>query len=103
METFKPECSHDEVIVIEYAKYGRMRMGRCATVNYGNMGCAVNVRNYLDTLCSGRQSCEIKIPDDRMFEEKPCPKDVTSYLEASYRCQKGTYCFQLCQGLASIL
>ena len=94
MDKFKPECGNDAVIVVEHAKYGRMRMGHCVTVNYGNIGCAVDVRNYLDTLCSGRQACEIVVPDERMFESKPCPKDVTSYLEASYRCQKGnSSCF----------
>ncbi len=89
METFKPECGRDSVVVMERARYGRMRMGRCVTKNYGNIGCNVDVRSYVDTLCSGRQSCEIKVPDERMFEQKPCVKDVTAYLEASYRCQKG--------------
>ena len=89
METFKPQCGSDEVVVIGHARYGRMRMGRCVTINYGNIGCAVDVGRYFDTLCSGRQECEIKVPDDRLYEARPCPKDVTSYLEVSYHCQQG--------------
>ena len=89
MEYFAAECGKDEVIVMETAVYGRMRMNRCVTVDYGNLGCSLDVRRHFDSLCSGRQKCDIKVPDDKLYSMKPCPGDVVSYVEASFSCIKG--------------
>ncbi len=32
LETFSASCGQDEVIVMQYARYGRMRLGRCVKV-----------------------------------------------------------------------
>ena len=40
-ETFNPTCRLSEVVVIEKASYGRMRIGRCVTRDFGNV-------NFLD-------------------------------------------------------
>nr|UCK81583.1 Gal-binding and CUB domains containing receptor 17 [Arenicola marina] len=87
METFEASCGRNELLVMDAARYGRMSLGRCATVDYGNLGCSVDVREYMDLRCSGRPHCSMKVPDDRMYEMKPCPKDVTPFLEAFYHCQ----------------
>ncbi len=89
LETFNASCPHDSVIVIESARYGRMEVGRCVKRNLGYVGCAVNVERYMDSRCSGRQSCRLSIVELAKTDFKPCPDDVTSYLLASYRCQKG--------------
>ena len=37
-ETFKAECAIDEVIFMFSAEYGRMNLGRCLRIDYGNIG-----------------------------------------------------------------
>ena len=34
-EMFHAECEEDEVIIIQNARYGRMRFGRCVERDYG--------------------------------------------------------------------
>ena len=34
-ETFEGDCGSDSVIMVEQARYGRMRIGTCLTTNYG--------------------------------------------------------------------
>lgn len=91
MEVFEARCSADEVIVAESARYGRMRVGRCMMVTYGTMGCSVDALPFLDRRCSGRDKCSIKLPDDALYNLQPCPRDVTSYLAASFTCLRGMY------------
>ena len=89
METFEGQCGSDEIISMATARYGRMRVGRCADTNYGNIGCAVDVLTYVDNQCSGRRHCTIKLPDDTLYDMGACPKGVTSHLEAAYTCIPG--------------
>jgi len=90
MEEFNASCRQpDEVVVIDRARYGRMAISRCVTGNYGHLGCYVDVRRLLHAKCSGRRSCRVRVPDDDLFSTRPCPSDFTSYLEATYRCQRG--------------
>ena len=92
LETFNASCPHDTVIVMQSARYGRMKVGNCVKRNLGYVGCAVDVIRYMDAHCSGRSSCRVSIVDLAKTEMKPCPEDVTSYLEASYQCLPGTVC-----------
>ena len=39
LETFQAECWEDEVVVMETAVYGRMRLGRCIEIGFGHLGC----------------------------------------------------------------
>lgn len=71
------------------ARYGRIQLGRCVTRDYGYLGCSANVLDLLDRSCSGQQSCLFGIPTLRDLVQ-PCPKDLTVYLEASYKCVPGT-------------
>ena len=57
MESFNASCPQDHVIVMRTARYGRMRIGRCVKESYGNLGCSVDVLDYIDTKCSGRNIC----------------------------------------------
>ena len=53
-EVFTPQCPEYDVIRIEQARYGRMRLGRCVTTDFGYVGCSADVKNIMESLCSGR-------------------------------------------------
>ena len=72
-----------------HARYGRMQKGRCVKLDYGHLGCAADVIELMDTRCSGRTECEIRVPDMMLTSTRPCPDDLKPYLEASYQCVKG--------------
>ena len=82
-------CRSGEVIVMSSARYGRMQPGRCVSRSYGAIGCSTDVLGHLDLVCSGRQSCQLVVPDERLREIRPCPIDFAAYLEISYRCVSG--------------
>ena len=89
-ELFNATCAAaNHVILMTSAYYGRMRVGRCVKGDYGILGCQHSMLTHLDAKCSGRQNCQLKVPDDVMHESAPCPSDLTSYLEASYECIEG--------------
>ncbi|KAI0208654.1 hypothetical protein LSAT2_006633 [Lamellibrachia satsuma] len=87
-ESFKAECSKDEVIVVRRARYGRMREGRCITTMYGTIGCALDVLVYIDDACSGRSHCDVIVASLVPETVQPCPSDFRSYLEVAYECVK---------------
>lgn len=89
MEIFNATCPVDHVIVMTHARYGRMRISRCVRLDYGHIGCFADVILALDARCSGRQRCELRIPDAELARKKPCPDDLKPYLEAAFRCVKG--------------
>ena len=88
-ETFRPRCGDGEVIVMQSATYGRMRLGRCVTSDLGYLGCSSNVLAVTDTRCSGRRECQVRIPDPELDSTKPCFKELKIYLSASFTCVPG--------------
>jgi|SRR6218665_388998 len=91
-ETFEPSCDENEVIMITEAMYGRMRLSRCAQVDYGYIGCKANVLEHLDSLCSGRRTCSLLLPDSNLDKAKSsssCPPEFKTYLIVSYKCIEG--------------
>lgn len=86
-EPFKPECSRDEVVVIEAALYGRMRLGRC--LRNGEVGCSRDVKHLVERRCGGRRSCRVDVPDQMFDETMPCEENLKSYLMVAHRCVKG--------------
>jgi len=64
-------------------------MSRCADKKYGFIGCAIDVLPLADSRCSGRASCRVTVSDLSLLGVQPCPPDLTSYFEASYRCVRG--------------
>lgn len=89
-EHFNATCDVDEVILIESAQYGQMRIGRCVKNNIGGfVGCAQDVRSVLDEKCSGRRHCVVSVAAKELRDTSPCPDEVTWHLEASYTCVKG--------------
>ena len=89
METFEHTCPAGHLILMDTARYGRMRKGHCVSVDHGHIGCSQNVLREGDALCSGRQTCSFKVPHDLFYQQNPCPKDVTPYLEAGASCVPG--------------
>ena len=51
----------------------------------------VNLHSYVDKRCSGKSSCKVKV-FELVEHFSPCPKELSSYLEASSICLPGT-CF----------
>jgi len=89
-ETFTASCSsRDEVVMIERAAYGRMRLGRCVETDMGHVGCQSDVLQTADRRCSGRTSCEIRVPDAELEKTRPCLRELKTYLEITYRCLIG--------------
>ena len=88
-EEFKTSCGPEEVGVVVQAQYGRMALGRCVKTDYGYVGCFADVRDHLDDECSGRRTCQIRIPDQELDVTKPCPSEFKTYLNATYKCVQG--------------
>ena len=86
---FEARCATDEVIVMQSARFGRMRIGRCIKVDFGHQGCGADVMYIMDEHCSGKQSCQIQVGDKNMKERSSCVQGLEQYLEASYSCKKG--------------
>ena len=89
-ETFNATCSRGSVVVMQSARYGRMKHGRCADTDV-YIGCSADVLLQMDERCSGRQSCMLAIPDSYLHQQQPCPNDMMAYLEASFLCVRGMY------------
>ena len=88
-ETFSASCESGQVMQITRARYGRLRLGRCVTQDFGYMGCDNDVMQEMDGLCSGRRSCEVRVDESSFPSATPCHKDLKSYLEVSYHCIAG--------------
>ena len=96
LETFRPQCLKNEIIVIESANYGRRYVSRCLETeeldfvsNPGYLGCSADVLDYVSRVCSGKKQCEIRIPDANLQQKKPCPKGLDMFLEIRYSCVEG--------------
>ena len=90
-EMFNPGCPKDEVIVMQTAHYGHIKIGKCIDIDVGHLGCYVDQLSLMDRLCSGKQSCEVTFTDSIMEGEFPCllRKSFARYLEAGFMCHKG--------------
>ena len=88
-ESFDVSCGHNEVILMKTAYYGRMHEGRCVSAQYANsLGCYVDVLQYMDNQCSGKQKCKMLVATLEGVSQ-PCKKDFKSYLEAKHTCVPG--------------
>ena len=90
-EAFNPACPEGEVILMQSARYGHIKLGRCIDEDVGRLGCYVDQLSVMDRMCSGKHSCEVIFLDSTMEGEFPCAlsKSFARYLEASYICRKG--------------
>jgi Galactose binding lectin domain len=88
-EAFRVTCADGEVIVMTSARYGRMKLGRCVEQELGYLGCWRDVRPIMDRRCSGRRTCEVRVPDAELEATEPCLRELKNYMEASYLCVPG--------------
>ena len=86
---FNASCPTGSVVIMESARYGRMRQGACVT-SQRDLQCFLDELTYMHGRCSGRRTCQVLVPDAIMQARYPCPdKELNAYLEAAYRCQTG--------------
>ena len=93
LESYNVTCGPSEAVIMRTARWGRMRIGQCVKGDYGYLGCATNVLDYVSGKCSGRSGCKLSVPDPELHKTGPCPEDFSSYLEVSYSCVKGEHFF----------
>lgn len=86
-EVFEARCPDGEVVLVQSAVYGRMKLSRCVRQEYGSIGCKVNVLPVVDAKCSGRQECRFHTSE--LHKHSPCPGELVAFLEASYECVRG--------------
>lgn len=85
-ESFDHTCSENQALLIQSALYGRMKPGRCISSEYAHsIGCFADVLQYMDSQCSGRQTCKLLIANLEAVAQ-PCFKDFKSYLQIKYTC-----------------
>jgi len=96
LETFEPRCWKNEVIVIEKALYGRHKIGQCisekeAARNQESdfFGCFADVHDIVNSKCSGRKQCKIRVPDADLERTRTCLSGLLMFLEVSYKCLEG--------------
>jgi len=83
------QCGSDEIIVVDSASYGRMRLNRCVHTDYDFVGCGTDVTDVLAGKCSGRRRCRVVNIEALFAASRVCPTDLKSYLEANFSCIKG--------------
>ena len=89
-EVFEAKCGVDEVIVVQSARYGRMRLGRCLRRAYGALGCGKDALATLHRHCSGRRECSLGVISLRE-SHRVCPADLTAFLAVTHHCVKGRH------------
>ena len=92
-EYFRPLCNSTsgQVVLINAAMYGRMRINRCVRRSFGYLGCHTDVVSIADSECSGRRTCAMQVIDYVFLRayERGCHEDLKSYLEVQYSCVSG--------------
>jgi len=89
---FRAKCAWDELIIVAEARYGRMRINKCVSENFGYVGCSIDVIDVLDAYCSGRRTCHVRVLDETFTESTPCHEDLNLYLQVDYQCVRGNTC-----------
>ena len=85
---------------MQSATHGRMQTGRCLQGENSKfmeankddpqyLGCSVDVLAILDRRCSGKNQCDIRLPDGELANAKPCYEGLQMFLEAQYSCING--------------
>jgi len=108
LETLNARCRwNSEVILMTSAQWGRMKTNRCLEIHpnvltaFGHdplfLGCSQDVLLLMDSRCSGRSECQMRIPDADLDQLKPCYHDLKSSLTASYSCVTGIIGLRLTQ------
>jgi hypothetical protein len=88
---------------MQSALYGQMQLGKCIELDLGYLGCQNDVLYLADRWCSGRQSCDVYVPnDDLKAANQECNvRGLTLFMEVEYSCvtsksQNTRYMDELC-------
>jgi len=96
-ETANATCpGRDELVVVRSARYGRLRLNRCAAKSYGNLGCGADVTAMFAGTCSARRACHVTVISLHGIHTT-CPSDLKAYVELTYDCVKGSSLSKLLQ------
>ena len=68
-------------------------------MDFGHLGCMTDVTDIVDRRCSGKQRCDIPMPNEEIKATNPCVQGLYVYLEASYTCIPGK-CTWECRSLS---
>jgi len=79
-------------VLVQRARYGRMNLSKCVRENFGYIGCSNDVIDIVDSHCSGRRTCSLRVLDENFMNMKPCHEDLKLYLSVQYSCVEGTFC-----------
>lgn len=89
------------MIVIEKAVYGRHQIGKCISEKEAGrsqesdyFGCSADVFDIVNTKCSGRTQCQIRVPDADLERTRTCLTGLLMFLEVSYKCLEGKPVFK---------
>jgi len=82
-------ANDDDADVVRSARYGRLRLNRCAAKSYGNLGCGADVTAMFAGICSARRSCRVAVISLHGIRTT-CPSDLKAYVELTYDCVKGS-------------
>ena len=74
---------------MQQAQYGRMKVGRCVPRDLGYIGCASDVREHFDSICTGKRGCRLQVGPVDIPSTQGCIKGLERYLEASFTCVSG--------------
>ena len=88
MEQFRAQCPSTDVIVMKYAKFGQMKLGKCIEDDFGHLGCHGDVLDVMDEECSGKRECSVAVGSQEMISRSSCSKSLMQYLDADYQCIK---------------
>ena len=87
-ETAEIRCPTGQVIHVTSARYGRMKLGTCVTLEF-DLGCSKDILQAADKWCSGKDACIITNDKLEMDAELgvPCTvKELASYIEIAHAC-----------------
>jgi len=103
LESYRPQCWKNEVIVVAEALYGRRRTGKCISAEQASklhgpeyFGCYANVLHIVSRKCSGRKACEVNVPDSDLEQTMPCLEGLKMFLEVRYSCVAGMVSISSC-------
>ena len=98
-ESFQAGCGTGEVLVIQTALYGHIRLGKCVRHDLGFLGCTTDATGIMDDLCSGRNACET-VNVANIFEHTRVCDGLEKYMEVSHTCVRGKASTQPCNVVA---
>lgn len=87
-DVIEASCDSNEVMTVDAAYYGRMRIGKCVKRDLGHLGCRNDAIEFMDRECSGRSSCRVTV-SNRLQTENACEEELAGYAEVTYSCHKG--------------